>query len=80
MCPWCFISPVCPCRRGAAPHAFWLPVAREIVAAARRLSIRAASQLGVGVVNTLVAELVLKRPETVLPRLVNPETSVPTLL
>ena len=37
MCPWCFLTPVCPCRRGGASHAFWLPVAKAIVAAARRL-------------------------------------------
>ena len=36
MCPWCFVSPVCPCRRGGAPHAFWLPSARAIVAAVSR--------------------------------------------
>ena len=40
MCPWCFLTPACPCRRGGTPHAFWLPAARAIVAAVRRLRSR----------------------------------------
>jgi hypothetical protein len=37
MCPWCWLSPVCPCRRGGGPHGLTLPVGTAIVAVARRL-------------------------------------------
>ena len=37
MCPWCLLTPVCPCHRGAGPYASWLSLARAIVVAVRRL-------------------------------------------
>jgi hypothetical protein len=35
MCPWCFLTPACPCRRGGEPPG--LAIGKLIVAVARRL-------------------------------------------
>jgi hypothetical protein len=49
MCPWCLLTPACPCRRGGGPPG---PVAaKAVVAVAKRLrrfakSFRAAPQVG----------------------------------
>ena len=36
MCPWCYLTPACPCRRGGGPAGFGL-LAPALVAVARRL-------------------------------------------
>ena len=36
-CPWCLLSPVCPCRRGGGPHGFTPPIGSALVAIPRRL-------------------------------------------
>jgi uncharacterized protein YdhG (YjbR/CyaY superfamily) len=35
MCPWCFLTPACPCRRGREPGEIASPIAKAVVAAAR---------------------------------------------
>jgi hypothetical protein len=35
MCPWCFVTPACPCRRGGDPPG--LLIGTAILALARRL-------------------------------------------
>ena len=37
MCPWCFFTPACPCRRGGGPPSPSRSVARAIVAVTRRV-------------------------------------------
>jgi hypothetical protein len=34
MCPWCFLTPACPCRRGGEPPG--LTLGKALVAVARR--------------------------------------------
>ena len=36
MCPWCFVTPACPCRRGGRTHVYG-PIGPALVAVARRL-------------------------------------------
>jgi len=36
MCPWCYLTPACPCRRGGGPAGFVL-LGPVLVAVARRL-------------------------------------------
>ena len=36
MCPWCLLTPACPCHHSAALYAAWLTLATAIMAAARR--------------------------------------------
>jgi hypothetical protein len=37
MCPWCILTPACPCRRGGGPYGLTLPLCRAILALVRRL-------------------------------------------
>ena len=36
MCPWCFVTPACPCRRGGRTHVYG-PIGPALVAMARSL-------------------------------------------
>ena len=35
MCPWCLLTPLCPCHHSAALYAAWLTLATAVLAAAR---------------------------------------------
>lgn len=36
MCPWCLLTPLCPCHHSATLYAAWLTLATAVLAAARR--------------------------------------------
>ena len=54
MCPWCFLTPACPCRRGGEPPS--LTLGKALVAVARRVG---AVRLGFGALLLAMAVIAL---------------------
>lgn len=54
MCPWCFLTPACPCRRGGEPAS--LTLGKALVAVARRVG---AVRLGFGALVLAMAVIAL---------------------